>query len=596
MEPFQPKLRDLGSLLASAASRFAREPFLGEKRAGAWRWVTFGDFAARVKAVRAALAGLGVTRGDRVAVISSNRVEWAECAYATWTLGAIYVPMYEVQLEKDWRYILGDCAAKVCLVSTDAIFAKVSAMRDALPALEHVVCFERREGDASYAQLVGRAERERRDVAATALGPGDEAVFIYTSGTTGNPKGVRLSHGSLTANICASEGLVEIGPGDRGLCILPWAHVGGLAELNALVLHGVSAGLCEGVDKIAENLTEVRPTWLVAVPRIWHKFHDAVQKNVAQQKRIIRRVFDRAMNAGRRRREGRPLGLKDRVALVLAERVLYPKIRARLGGRLRATTVGAAALSIDVAHFLENLGIPVLEVYGQTECSPLVTAMRPGDGRLGSVGRALPGLTIKLDHEAPGGDGENGEIVVYGHCLMLGYHGLPEETARTRTDDGGLRTGDLGRIDRDGFLYITGRVKEVYKLDNGKFVAPVPLEEKICLSPYIAQAMLVGINRSHNVALLVADRAALVPWCRERGVACDDEAAMLREPRVRALFTDEIARQTQGMKEYERVADFVLTMEEMTTVNDMLTPTLKVKRRNVLARYGAALDALYRDP
>ncbi|HZS38667.1 MAG TPA: long-chain fatty acid--CoA ligase [Polyangia bacterium] len=592
VETFNPKYTDLGSMLAATAARWAEEPFLGEKRDGAWRWVTFGEFHSRVKRARAALAGLGVAKGDRVAVISNNRIEWAECAYAAWTLGATYVPMYEVQLEADWRHILADCGARVCLVSTDAILAKVSAMRDSLPALERIVGFDRPDGDDSYRALCAAAGGGGRD--AVTLSGGDDAVFIYTSGTTGKPKGVRLSHQSLTANICATEGMVSIGPGDRGLCILPWAHVGGLAELNTLVLYGVSAGLCQGFDKLAENLVEVKPTWLIAVPRIWHKFHDAVQKSVAQQKPIIQRIFRRAMSAGRLRRERGRLTLKDRVALAVAERVLYPKIRARLGGRLRLTTVGAAALSIDVAHFIENLGIPVLEVYGQTECSPLVTGMRPGDGRLGSVGRPLPGVTVKLDHDAPGGDAENGEIIVYGHCVMLGYHRLPEESARVFTSDGGLRTGDLGRLDGDGFLYITGRVKEVYKLDNGKFVAPVPIEEKIALSPYVAQAMVVGLNRPHNVALIVVDRAALLGWCAQQGLACGDDASLLRDARVRRLFADELARLTESMKGYERVGGFVLTTEEMTTANDLLTPTLKVKRRNVLAKYGDQLEALYR--
>ncbi len=590
--PFIAEHTDLGSLLDAAVATAAARPFLGHKRAGRWSWTTFGEFGAAVAHARAVFASLGVKHGDRVAVIAGNRLEWAVCGYAVWTLGAVFVPMYEVQLEKDWRFILRDSGAKVCLVSTDAIFDKITALKADLPELERVIGFDRAptDGDGSFVAHVERArgtQAPRAQIAGT-----DEAVFIYTSGTTGDPKGVRLSHASVTANACATRGLVPGRPDDRGMCILPWAHAGGLAELNALVCDGRPAGICEGPDKIVENLGELQPTWLVAVPRIWHRFHDAVHQAMAQRPSLIQRVFRRALRAGTARRKGEPITLKDRIALLVAERALYPKIRQRLGGRLRLTTVGAAALSIDVAHFIENLGIRVIEVYGMTEASPVVTAMRAEDSaaKLGSVGRVIPGVRIEIDHGVEGGDAAQGEVIVFGHGVMLGYYRLPQETAKSIRSDGGLRTGDLGRVDADGFLYITGRVKEVYKLENGKFVAPVPLEEKICLSPYIAQAMVYGLNRPKNVALLVVDKTMLAPWCASHGVPAGE---MLTHGQVKSLVADELARTTGELKGYERVADFVLTDEEFSTANDLLTPTLKLKRRNVMAKYGDALIALY---
>jgi long-chain acyl-CoA synthetase len=595
METFVPDIVDLASLLDAAVKDGASRPFLGQKRGGRWEWTTYGEFARRVATARAALSGLGVARGDRVAVIANNRIEWAVCGYAAWTLGAVYVPMYEVQMEKDWLYILRDCAAKACFVSSDAIFDKISAMKKDLPALTHVVGFDRAPTDptGSWSALIERARG--KEVPKARIEGSDEAVFIYTSGTTGNPKGVRLTHANVTSNVCATRGIIPRMESDRGMCILPWAHAGGLAELTTLVCNGGSAGICEGVDKIVDNLGEIQPTWLVAVPRIWHRFHDAVQKGMATRPKPLQRVFRRAMRAGTARRKGEALTPKDRIAIAVAERLLYPKIRARLGGRLRFTTVGAAALSIDVAHFIENLGIRVHEVYGMTEASPVVTVMREGDGatKLGSVGRVIPGVRVEIDHDVEGGDAEQGEIVVYGHGVMLGYYGLPEETAKSIQADGGLRTGDLGRVDGEGFLYVTGRVKEVYKLENGKFVAPVPLEEKICLSPFIAQAMVYGLNKPHNVAVVVADKATLVPWCESRGVPTGDVEAMLADPRVKALFAAEIARQAREAKGYERIVEFVLTIEEFATTNDMLTPTLKLKRRNVMARHGERLLALY---
>jgi long-chain acyl-CoA synthetase len=586
---FAPRFRDLATMRRSGLAAHAARPFLGTRGEAGMTWLTHGDFDARVLAVARGFARLGLKKGDKLGLISKNRVAWAECAYAAWELGVVLVPMYEQQLAKDWLYILRDSGAVACVTATRAIAQVLESSRAELPALMHVVPFE----GGAYEDLVrGAADVtcERASLAAD-----DEAVFIYTSGTTGNPKGVRLSHGTLTANLCAVESVYQARPDERFMCILPWAHAGGLGELNMLVLSGASAGICDSPEKVAATLADTQPTWLIAVPRVWAKFRDTLNKAMAERPAIVRRLYTRAMDAGTRRRKRQPISFKDKVALAFAERVLYPKVRQRLGGRIHTTTVGAAALGEDLGHFLENLGIRVLEVYGQTESSPIATVVRPNDqDALGSVGRALPGLRIELDHDVAGGDDVNGEIIVHGHCVMLGYHGLPEEDARALTKERGLRTGDLGRIDPNGYLWITGRVKEVYKLDNGKFVAPVPIEERICASPFISQAVVHGLNRPHNVALVVVDAGVLAPWCKERGIATADKDAMIADAAVRALVTAEIARLTSELKGYERIADFVLTHEELTLENGMLTPTMKVKRREVLGKYGERLEALYR--
>ncbi len=585
---FTPRFRDFTTMHRATLAQHGARPFLGTRGEDGWRWITHAEFGQRVERAARGLARLGIAKGDKLGLISKNRPEWAECAFAAWTLGAVLVPMYEQQQAKDWLYILRDCGAVACITATRAIAKILEASRAELPALHHVVPFE----GGAYEDLLRGAD----DVAPAKvdLTAEDEAVFIYTSGTTGNPKGVRLAHGSLTANLCAVESIYKANPDERFMSILPWAHAGGLGELTMMVLAGTSAAICDAPEKVAATLSETQPTWLIAVPRVWAKFRDTVNRAIAERPKVVRRLFTRAMDAGTRRRKHKPLSLKDRVALAFAERVLYPKIVARLGGRLHTTTVGAAALGEDLGHFLENLGIRVLEVYGQTEASPVATLVRPDDvDALGSVGRALPGLRLELDHDVAGGDAENGEIVVHGHCVMLGYHGLPEEDARALTDARGLRTGDLGRIDANGYLWITGRVKEVYKLDNGKFVAPVPIEEKICASPYISQVVVHGLNRPHNVALVVVDVGVLAPWCAARGISSDDKSAMVVDARVKELIAGEIARLTSELKGYERIAAFLLSHEELTLESGMLTPTLKVKRREVMAKHGARLEALY---
>lgn len=584
----EARFRDLVAMQRAGRARHGARPFLGAKGEGGWRWVTHEEHGVRVDVVARGLARLGLAKGDKLGVISKNRVEWAEVAFAAWSLGVVLVPMYEQQQAKDWLYILRDSGAVACVTATRAIGQMLEAARAELPALMHVVPLE----GGAYEDLVRGAE----DVAAPRpeLSPDDEAVFIYTSGTTGNPKGVRLSHGSLTSTITAVESVYQTKPDERFMSILPWAHVGGLAELTLLSLAGVSAAIVDAPETIGATLQETQPTWVVAVPRVWAKFRDALNRGMAERPKIVRGLYARAMDAGTRRRKGKPISTMDRVALAFAERVLYPKVRAKLGGRVHTTTVGAAALGEDLGHFLENLGIRVLEAYGQTECSAIATLVRLGDtAALGSVGQPVPGVRIDLDHDVPSGDAENGEIIIHGACVMLGYHGLPEENAQVLTADRGLRTGDLGRIDANGNLWITGRVKEVYKLDNGKFVAPVPIEERICSSPFISQAVVHGLNRPHNVALVVVDAGVLGAWCKENGVTADGKDAMLADPRVRELIAAEIARTTRDFKGYDKVVGFVLTHEELTLDGGMLTPTLKVKRREVLAKYGARLEALY---
>jgi len=315
-----------------------------------------------------------------------------------------------------------------------------------------------------------------------------------------------------------------------------------------------------------------------------------VLKSVAAQPKPFQKLFERAMAAAARQKAGESIGFIDRAAIGIARKTIFSKIIARFGGRLKWAVSGAAALSREVAEFVDNLGITVFEGYGMTESSGVATASSPGARRIGAVGKPIPGVTITLDHTAAGSDAEQGEILVKGHCVMMGYYGKPEDTKAALTEDGALRTGDLGKIDADGFLSITGRVKELYKLENGKYVAPAPLEEQLTLSPFIAQAMVHGANRPYNVALIVPDMGALKEWGQAHGVAGDK---LLEAEPVRKLFADELAQHSGGWKGYERVQKFALLDEEFTTANDMLTPTLKVKRRNVMKRYEDRIASLY---
>jgi long-chain acyl-CoA synthetase len=585
--PYQPRYTSLVAILSQSVAKFADKPALGTRKAQGWEWTTFRQLGEMVSQARAGLAALGIGPGDRVAVIANNRLEWAVCAYACYTRGCSYVPMYEAQLEKEQHYILRDSGAKACFVANDALDKRIRGLQADLPDLQHVINFD----GESYRSLL--ATGKANPVAPTETNDSDVATIIYTSGTTGNPKGVRLTHYNLAANVAALLDIAPIREGDRSLAFLPWAHVfGGTVELNCLLGIGGQIAICDNTDKLLAYLPEVKPTMLFAVPRIWNRIYDGVQKQIAGKPKPIQLIFKTALSAKSKLRDGESLGLRERAALAVAEKIIFSKIVDKFGGELRFAFSGAAALSREVAEFIDNLGIKVYEGYGMTESSGGTTGNMPGATRLGSVGKPIPGVEVRIDKTAPGATGEDGEIVIYGSGVMAGYHNQPEATAQCMTPDGGLRSGDLGRIDKDGFLYVTGRVKELYKLANGRYVAPAPLEEKLQLSPYILQAVVYGDNQTHNVALIVPDMNALKAWAESQGIGAD-EKTLLSDSRTHELVRKEIESCSRDFKGFESILKFLLSPEELTTQNGMLTPTLKLKRRMVLAKYEHELKALY---
>ena len=584
---FTPRYTNLVQILDQSAQRFGHKPLFGTRKADGWQWTTYNEFQRLVGAAASALQRMGVGPGDRVAVISNNRLEWAIFAYGTYSLGAAYVPTYESQSTDEWAFILQDSGAKVCFVANAMIRDQIAAVREQIPNLQHVICFDCGEAESLLGEGAGHPINLQV--------PSDDTVasLIYTSGTTGKPKGVMLTHFNLASNASAC---LEISPAsgeERSLAFLPWAHVfGGALELNSQIAYGASMAICEDTSHLLEYLPEVQPTMLFAVPRIWNRVYDGVRKQVSDKPKAVQQIFDRGMIAKSKKRRGETLSLSEKVVLALAEKLVFSKIVARFGGRLKFAFSGAAALSAEVAQFVDNLGITVLEGYGLTETSAGTTGSTLADRRFGAVGKPFPGVVIKIAEGVGGARPGEGEIIVYGQGVMKGYYNLPEVTREAFTADGGFRTGDLGRIDGDGFLYITGRVKELFKLENGKYVAPAPLEEKLQLSSYIAQAVIFGADRPYTVALIVPDMATLRSWAASEGIETHD-ATLVEAPRVRELLRSEIETHSRDFKGYESVRDFVVDTEELSIANGMLTPTLKVKRRKVMEKYGKQLASLY---
>lgn len=578
-------------LLARSVRLFGPREVLGTLVGRRFQWIHYRELGALVERARRALWARSVRPGDRVAVIANNRVEWAVLSFAVHSLGAVYVPMYEAQAPSEWEFILADAEVKLAFAAGARAPSALRELRSRLPHLEGVVGFDE-EGPESYGAFLTAAETVG-DLPDATPQPTDLATLIYTSGTTGQPKGVMLSHQNITSNVVGASQRFDFGPNDRSLAFLPWAHAfGQTAELYSLLYIGASMAICPDNSQISALLARVRPTVLIAVPRIFNRVYDGVQKQLAEKPLPVRRLVEFGIRASARSRKGVPLNPLERVALLASERLLFTKVRQKLGGRLRFVVSGSAALSPQVAEFIDALGVDVFEGYGLTEASPVVSCNYPGHHRIGTVGPAFPGVAIEIDRTVTG-DELSGEILVRGPNVMLGYHRRPEETAAVLTPDGALRTGDMGYVDEAGFLHLTGRIKEQYKLENGKYVVPSPLEEQLKLSPYVQNVMLFGDNKPHNVALVVPDQNALEAWAQKRGRPLGD---ITTNPEVKALLLAELTARAEGFKSYERPRDLAITLEDFTQENGLLTPSLKLKRRPTIERYGSLLQALYQTP
>jgi long-chain acyl-CoA synthetase len=395
----------------------------------------------------------------------------------------------------------------------------------------------------------------------------------------------------VTSNVATVTSIFPLRSDDCTLSFLPWAHVfGQTCELHILLSIGASTAINDQLSELVRNLAEVKPTILVAVPRIFNKIHAGVLRQIAEKPAVVRALFSAGLRNAKKYRAHLSLRPLERVSLALADKLVFSKIRARFGGRLRYAVSGSAALSTDVAEFVDALGIDGYEGYGLTETSPVVSMNRPEARKLGSVGKVIPGVSVVIDRTVSP-DADSGEIIVYGPNVMKGYNNRPEENAKALMPDGGFRTGDLGRLDEDGYLAITGRIKEQYKLENGKYVMPSPLEERLKLSPYVANAMLFGENRPFNVAIIVPDMEAVRSWARDNHVELP--ADLEGSHALRSMMGTELEKAASAFRGFEKPRRFVLTLEDFTPENGLLTPTLKIKRRRVVDRYSRQIEALY---
>ena len=562
------------------------------------------EFFEHIRDLSLGLATLGVGPGDRVGLICETRPEWLIADMGVLTTGAATVPIYPTLPSNSVAYILADAAARVVVASDETQAAKIREVQGELPDLQHIIVIDpdpdratggTDSGELIFADVVKRGHqrlmnedglaREYKE-AATGIAADQLATIIYTSGTTGDPKGVMLSHGALVANVVDAATMVTPGVTDEALSFLPLCHALERTVVYLYLYQGASVTFAESIDTVARDMARVRPTIMTAVPRVFDKLHARILDAVAKAPAVRRLLFRWALGVGEARSRAELAGGRPSVGVRLqhglADRLVFSKIRARVGGKIRFFVSGGAPLSPTVAKFFFAVGIPVLEGYGLTETAPVLTVNPEDAPRPGTVGRALPRVELRF--------AEDGEILARGPNLMLGYYGKPEATAEA-IRDGWFHTGDIGRLDDDGYLIITDRKKELLVTAGGKNVAPQPIEQSLKQDRLVAEAMLVGDGRPFIAALIVPDAAAVAAAVGEP--ASTDLASLVARPDVKELFDSVVSQVNQDLPRYEQLKKFALIPAELTVEGGELTPTLKVKRRVVAKRWQDLIDSLY---
>jgi len=571
---------------------------------------TYGEFGEEVNRCRAVLKDLGVQEYGKVAIISNNRLEWAIIACAAYSLNASMVPMYEAQLPKDWTYILNDSGSSVVFCATQEIYDCVQKqVLPSTPSVTASVCLDAPDGEPhAFATLMAAQDNDTLSLIIKPT-PDDLANLIYTSGTTGQPKGVELTHLNFSSNTqSGSRSLVDIPrdfirESDRSLAFLPWAHsYGQTSELWASMSLGSSMGICRGIPHILEDLQLVQPTLLFSVPTLYKKVYDGVHNIMQTASPVRRRLMMSALKLGDANARaldgnGEPLGPFNRMKHSVLDKVVLSKIRDRFGGNLRYGFLGGSACPREVLSFMDALGIPICEGYGLTETSPIITVNVPGKRCIGSVGRPIGGVTVYIiDKERRlVADGEEGEVCCTGPNVMRGYFRNKEATDEVISvaPDGVSRmfhTGDLGRMNKDGYLMITGRIKEQYKLENGKYVVPTPIESAIGMSRFVSQVVLCGANRPYNVALVVPEWQAMRTKLGIEDSVTEEELA--NDDSVRSLFDEEISKSCSRLKKFE-IPEKWAFVGPFTAANGMLTPKMSIRRHKVIEAYDDTINRLY---
>jgi len=591
----------LAEMIERAARLHQKPDALNHKRDGAWQHISSEEFLHRARAIALGLHGLGVRGGDRVSILSESCPEWTLTDAGCQLAGVIDVPIYPTQAPPQVSYILNDSGARVLFIQNRVAFERVADVIGECPALEHIIFFEEQETERPNALTLHELEARGRTLAAErptfgeelahSIKPEDLATIIYTSGTTGEPKGVMLTQANFTTNLIDSSGHLSFSRGDVVLSVLPLSHVFERLAMYMYIHHGMSVYFAESLDKIGDNMREVRPTIMVAVPRLFEKIYARIKERAAKGGKVKAALLARAVEVGKRWAQLKTEHKKIPPLLALehgvASRLIFSKWREGMGGRMRLFLSGGAALSEEIGYIFAGAGLPIVQGYGLTETSPVISAGTLEENRIGTVGKPIRNVEVRI--------AADGEIETRGPNVMRGYYNKSEATREAFTPDGWFRTGDIGTLDAQGFLRITDRKKELFKTSGGKYVAPQPIEQRIKASRFVNQVVLVGNGRKFPAALIVPNWEQLRSYAQLKGLDANTPAQFCCDPRIIDLMQRQVDSLCDGLSKYERVKRVALIEHELTIESGELTPTLKVKRRVVDEKYRDVIDKLYEE-
>ncbi|MBK9154442.1 MAG: long-chain fatty acid--CoA ligase [Chloracidobacterium sp.] len=594
---FEGEPRTISEIFLFAAKKFKKTDALNYKRGGIWRRISSEEVVDRASAIAAGLDQLGVKKGDRAAILAENSPEWTLADAACQFAGVVDVPIYTTLAPDSVSYILNDSESKLLFIDNRKAFDRIASVLPQCTSLQHIVFFGDEpapEGSISFVELerIGRESGSAgppRTGGIPEIAPDEVATLIYTSGTTGEPKGVMLTHDNIISNVIDAGEKYSFVPEDRPLSVLPLSHIFERSAMYLYILNGMSVHYAESIEKVPDNLAEVRPTIFVGVPRIFEKVYAKAKLKAAQGGGVKERLFDWAIEVAKAYafslENDEALSAGIRIKHAVADRLVFSKFRKFFGGQLRACITGGAALPDEIYLIFTGAGVPIMQGYGLTETSPVITSNNPEASRLGTVGKPIRNMQVRI--------AEDGEIEARGPGVMLGYYNKPEATAEVFTEDGWFRTGDIGEVDGDGFLRITDRKKELFKTSGGKYIAPSPIEQMIRSSRFVNQAVLIGNERKFAAALIVPDFEMLDSYARHKGFEPMSPSEYCSDPKIIDLFERQVAAATEGLARFETVKKIALLENELTVDSGELTPTMKLKRRVIEEKFRVVIDRFY---
>ncbi len=582
-------------LLAQCKAKYNKKIALAGKNGGTWTYYSTEEYIDIVNNVSYGLISLGYGKDDKIAIISPNRPEWNFVDFGVSQIGAVTVPMYPTITAEDYKFILNDAEVKLVFIEGQSLLEKLIQIKDQVPTLQHIYTFDKVEGFKQWKELhdLGKENQnaEKLQTMKDAVNPEDLMTLIYTSGTTGQPKGVMLSHNNVISNVKAVENIFPKSEEYKALSFLPLCHI--FERTVCYIYHniGVSIYYAESMDTIAENLKEVKPDFFSTVPRLLEKVYDKIVAKGLELEGFKKKLFFWALDLGLKYKLNRENGPWYHFKLAIADKLIFSKWREALGGNVKFIISGAAALQPRLATVFTAAKIPVLEGYGLTETSPVIAVNRVEEENrmFGTVGPVIENVEVKI--------ADDGEILCKGPNVMMGYYKRPDLTAEVITEENGERwfhTGDIGTFVNNKFLKITDRKKEVFKTSGGKYIAPQVMENKFKESPYIEQLMVIGENEKHPSALIVPAFEVLKEYANKNGISYSSHEDLVKNPKVIDLYQSEVDKYNANFGNWEQIKKFVLIPNEWTIDGGEMTPTLKLKRKPILAKYAKEVESIYK--